>query len=108
MTRSNKIRQVYKELRDTLGEGISSLEALNSSDALVKLFDDTDDSGFIHLTDARPTFDELPVDIQMARSDLDWRFMKRETDLVSSVFPAHLQDQLIARQLKHYGMELTA
>lgn len=108
MTRSNKIRQVYKELRDTLGEDISSLEALNSSEALVKLFDDTDDSGFVYFSDARPTFDELPVDTQMARSDVDWRFMKRERNLVSSVFPEDHQDQLVARQLKYYGLETNA
>jgi hypothetical protein len=106
LNRPNKIRRVYKELRDTLGSEISSYEALKSSALLVELFDDRDDTSFVRLAEARPTFDELPLDLAFA--DGGWRVMKRESNWVSGLYSEDLQDQKVNRRLKHLGMELAA
>jgi len=84
MNRPSRIRQLYNEIRESLGSEISSKEALQLAAHLVDVADGRDVIPFDTFRDQRATFDELPVDEAIA--DGGWRVFNREKDIVRSLF----------------------
>jgi hypothetical protein len=84
MSRPSRIKQLYHEIRESLGSEISSKEALQLAAHLVDVADGRDVIPFDTFRDQRATFEELPVDEAIA--DGGWRVLNREKDIVRSLF----------------------
>lgn len=84
MNRPSRIKQLYSEIRESLGSEFSSKEALQLAAHLVDVADGRDVIPADAFRDQRATFDELPVDEAIA--DGGWRVFNREKDIVRSLF----------------------
>lgn len=84
MNRPSRIKQLYREIRESLGSEISSKDALQLAAHLVDVADGRDVIPVDDLRDQRATFEELPVDEAFA--DGGWRVFNREKDIVRSLF----------------------
>lgn len=84
MNRPTRIRQLYNEIRETVGSEISSKEALQMAAHLVDVVDDLDISSGARIQEQRATFDELPVD--QAIADGGWKVLNRESEVIRATF----------------------
>lgn len=85
MNRPGRIKQLYHEIRESLGSEISSKEALQLAAHLVGVVDGRDVMPLGSFRDQRATFEELPVDQAMAFGD-GWQVFFGESDIVRSLF----------------------
>ena len=82
-TRPKKVRDVYFELRKSLGESTSSYEVIQLSRALVDLFEDRQNMFFVPDPLGKPSFEQLPLD--KAFEDGGWRVLDREATWVGEL-----------------------
>ena len=85
MNRPSRIKQLYHEIRESLGSEISSKEALQLAAHLVDVADGRDVMPLGSFRDQRATFEELPVDQAMASGE-GWQVFYGERDIVRSLF----------------------
>jgi hypothetical protein len=102
MNRTGRIKQLYHEIRDTMGSEISSKEALQLAAHLVDVADGRDVIPGELFREQRATFDELPVDEAIA--DGGWRILNRERDIVRALFDG--EDAFVQRNPRYQSMEL--
>ena len=106
MNRPKKVRRVYIELRQTLGNEVPAYDLLRSAARLVDIFDDRKGHLGIRHGTPRPTFEELPLD--KAFADGGWRVLARESSLLVEMFSEDPRDMTVRRDLSSLGMELAA
>jgi hypothetical protein len=97
MSRPSRIKQLYHEIRETLGSEICSKEALQLAAHLVDVADGRDVLPGGLFGEQRATFDELPVDEAIA--DGGWRLLNRERDIVRALFDG---EEAFVRRKQHY------
>jgi hypothetical protein len=97
MNRSSRIKQLYHEIRGTLGPEISSKEALQLAAHLIDVVDERDTVPGAQITEQRATFDELRVD--QAFADGGWKVLNCEKEIVRANFGG---DEVWVRQRPRY------
>ena len=102
MNRPRRIKQLYHEIRETLGSEICSKEALQLAAHLVDVADDRDVLPGGLFREQRARFDELPVDEAMA--DGGWRLFNRERDIVRALFDG--EDAYVQRRARYQSIDL--
>ena len=102
MNRPSRIKQLYHEIRETLGSEICSKEALQLAAHLVDVADGSDALPDDLFGEQRATFDELPVDEAMA--DGGWRLFNRDQDIVRALFDG--EDAFVRRKPHYQSIEL--
>ena len=102
MNRPSRIKQLYREIRETLSSEICSKEALQLAAHLVDVADGRDVLLGGLFREQRATFDELPVDEAMA--DGGWRLFNRERDIVRALFDG--EDAFVQRKSRYQSIEL--
>ncbi len=106
MSRPDRVRRVYGELRRTLGDQFPSHEILRAAARLVDLFGGREGHSGIRHGTPRPTFEELPLD--KAFADGGWRILSRESSQLAELFSDDPRDLAVRRELRSLGMESAA
>ena len=106
MNRSQKVKQVYRELREAVGEEFPAIELLQTAAQLVEIVNDDGPITGARLQGSRPIFDEKPVDQIMA--DGGWRVLAREGNWINEIDGDDTLSVCAREQLNNYGMEMAA
>lgn len=102
MNRPSRIKQLYHEIRETVGSEICPKEALQLAAHLVEVADGNDALPGGLFREQRASFGELPVDEAMA--DGGWRLFNRERDIVSAIFGG--EDAFVQHRPRYHSIEL--
>ena len=82
LNKSQKIRRLYQEFRDVVGDEFSAGEIIEIADLLVRADSDRKAERLIYVQDARRTFEEL--DVYEAMTDGGWRVLGFERTIANS------------------------
>ena len=106
MNRSQKVKQVYQELREAVGDEFSAIELLQTAAQLVEIINDDGPITGAQIHGPRPNFDELPVDQIIA--DGGWKVLAREGTWINDIDGDDTLSVCARDQLNNYGMEIAA
>lgn len=99
MTRSTQIREVFAELRNTLGDRISARDALEAAASIVDLFAiDEDDGPQFDLRYGGMPFTQWAVDVALA--DGGWRVLGHELDQARVIEEQEEWEMIVHRGFK--------
>jgi hypothetical protein len=107
MTRSKRVREVFLELKRTVGDLATTPELLQAAADLVELLDPVrpDRSGFDLRIGGLP-FERWSLDVAMA--DGGWRVLNHEKDTVRELFDGERDSVSNDLEVQHWMMEHAA
>jgi hypothetical protein len=104
--RSQKIREVYRELRESTPRTVPSRELLRCAADLVELFDEDTDSSRFELGTGGIPFEQQALDVAFA--DGGWRVLHLETARRDEALHEEARELLVHNGWARWARELAA